>query len=279
MNRRSIVALMRKDIKAIFSSAQMWVPMIIVPLIFVVVLPGVLLILGRTVNLSSGGSQDAQFIGQIMGGIPAGALRTQIEGLATVNQQLVYLMVNFLLAPLFLMVPVMVSSIVAAAAFVGEKEKKTLETLLFSPMTEMELFVGKMLAAFVPAVLVSWAGFVLFTAEFIVLGTPLFGRVMWPAPHWWAIILWMVPALSLLMVFLNVLVSTKVKSFQEAQQVSVLVILPILFLLYGQLGGVVFLGTPLLLVCGAVVFALDIVLTHFAVKSFNRDKLFRTQVF
>lgn len=278
MNRRSILALMRKDIKSIFSSTQMWLPMLIVPLMFVVVLPGVFLILGRTINLAEDRS-DTKFILQFLNAIPLGALRTQIENLATPNQQIVYLMINYLFAPLFLMVPVMVSSISAASAFVGEKEKKTLETLLFSPMTEMELFVGKMLSSFVLAVGASWAGFVLFVVEFITLGAPLFGHAMWPAPHWWAIVLALVPALSLLMVFLNVLVSAKVKGIQEAQQVSVLVILPLLFLVYGQLGGVVFLGTPMLLICAAVVFIVDIVLTRLAVQTFNRDKLFRTQVF
>ena len=277
MNGRAITALMRKDIRAIATSTQMWVPMLIVPLLFIVLLPGAFLILGRTLNLAVD-QDDMQFIQQLLGGIPQGALRTQIESFGTLNAQLVYLMINFLFAPLFLMVPVMASSIVAAAAFVGEKEKRTLETLLFTPLSEMELFLGKMLAAFVPALVVSWGGFLVFTAEFMILGAPLFGQPVLPAPHWLAIILCLVPALSLLMVFLNVLVSAKVKGYQEAQQLSVFVILPILFLLYGQIGGIVFLSTPLLLMCGFGVFLLDAVLVQFVVKRFNRDKLFRMQV-
>ena len=173
----------------------------------------------------------------------------------------------------------MVSSIVSAAAFVGEKEKKTLETLLFSPMKEIDMFVAKMLAAFVPSVVISMVGFALFSIEFIVLGAPLFGRVMLPAPHWLAIVLWLVPSISLLMIFLNVLVSAKVKGFQEAQQMSIIVILPILFLLYGQIGGIVFISTTLVLILGLVGFIADAVLIRFAVRMFNRDKLFGTQVY
>ena len=277
MNRRTIITLMRKDIRAITASTQLWLPMLIVPLMFVVVLPGVFLILGRNVDMAND-KDNMQFLQQLMGSIPQGALRTQIEGFGSLSAQVVYLMINYLFAPLFLMVPVMVSSIVAAAAFVGEKEKRTLETLLFTPMSEMELFLGKMLAAFVPAVVVSWVGFLLFTAEFMVLGAPLFGGYVLPAPHWLAIILFLVPALSLLMVFLNVLVSAKVKGYQEAQQFSVFVILPLLFLVYGQIGGIVLLGTPLLLACAAGIFVLDGALIRIAVKGFNRDRLFRTQV-
>jgi ABC-2 type transport system permease protein len=278
MNTRSIIALMRKDIKAITSSPQMWIPMLVVPLLFVVVLPGVFLILGQAMHLEED-QKSIKLIQQLLSGIPSGALKDQIMSFQTLNQQLVYLLINYIFAPLFLMVPVMVSSIVSAAAFVGEKEKKTLETLLFSPMRETDMFLAKFLAAFVPAVVVSLAGFVLFCIEFMALGAPLFGRVVLPAPHWLAIILWLVPALSLLMIFLNVLVSAKVKGFQEAQQMSVIVILPILFLLYGQIGGVVFISTALVMVLGLVAFIADAVLIRFASRIFNRDKLFGTQVY
>ena len=40
---------------------------------------------------------------------------------------------GYLLAPLFLIVPLMVSAVLAADAFAGEKERKTLESLLHLP--------------------------------------------------------------------------------------------------------------------------------------------------
>lgn len=39
-----------------------------------------------------------------------------------------------------LMIPVMASSVMAASSFVGEKEKHTLETLLYSPLSLKQLF-------------------------------------------------------------------------------------------------------------------------------------------
>ncbi len=277
MKNRALWALVKKDIRAITSSPQMWIPMLIVPLIFVVVLPAVFLILGRSINFKTD-SEDMQFVQQFLNGIPDGAVKDMLHSFPTINQQLVYLLINFVFAPMFLMVPVMVSSIVSAAAFVGEKEKKTLETLLFSPVSENTMFVAKVLAGFIPSMFVCLVGFVIFSVEFMTLGAPLFGRVVLPAPHWLPVVLWLSPALTLLVIFINVLISVKVKGFQEAQQMSVIVILPLLFLVYGQIGGIVFLSSLLVLAIGLVVFLVNAFLIRLAAKTYNRDKLFGTQV-
>lgn len=278
MNTRALNALIKKDVRAITSSAQLWVPMVIIPLIFIVLLPAALLVVGRTVSFDQDRDNMA-FLQRFLTGIPDGAVKDQLGSFPGINARLVYLMINYVFAPLFLMVPTMVSSIVAAASFVGEKEKKTLETLLFSPVGETELFWGKVLAGFLPSMVVSLGGFILFCLEFMLLGAPLFGRMVLPAPHWLPIILLMVPALSLFVIFMNVLISVKVKGFQEAQQVSVIVILPLLFLVYGQIGGIVFMSSLLVVLISVVLLALDAVLIRAAAKVYNRDKLFSTQVF
>jgi ABC-2 type transport system permease protein len=278
MNGRAIRAIVRKDISAITASTQMWLPMVIVSGLFVVVFPAAMMIVGMNVHFE----QDAdtmRLIQTFLGGIPDSAVKAQIAGFGTVGQQLVYLMLNYMLAPLFLIVPTMVTSLVAASSFVGEKEKKTLETLLFSPVREADLFTAKALSAFIPSMAISVGGFLLFALEFTLLGIPLFGRVVLPAPHWLPVVLWLSPALTLLVTFLNVLVSVKVKGFQEAQQVSVIVILPLIFLIYGQIGGIVFMGTALVMLVGLGVFGIDAFLIRAAAKTYNRDKLFGTQVF
>ena len=73
------------------------------------------------------------------------------------------LLVNgYLLAPLFLIVPLMVSAVLAADAFAGEKERRTLEALLHLPISDRDLFLAKLLGAFLPAMAVSWIGFLAF---------------------------------------------------------------------------------------------------------------------
>ena len=44
----------------------------------------------------------------------------------------IVLILGYLIAPLFLILPLVISCVIAAEAFVGEKERKTLEALLYT---------------------------------------------------------------------------------------------------------------------------------------------------
>ena len=68
------------------------------------------------------------------------------------------LVLGYLLSPLLLVIPLMVSAVLAADAFAGEKERRTLERLLHLPITDRDLFLAKVLSAFVPALAITWVG-------------------------------------------------------------------------------------------------------------------------
>ena len=55
------------------------------------------------------------------------------------------------LVPFLLMVvgffPISISLVIALESFVGEKERHSLEPLLSSPLTDLQLYIGKMLAS------------------------------------------------------------------------------------------------------------------------------------
>ena len=55
-NRQAIKALVRKDIRAITASIQLWLPMLIVPLIIGVTMPAILIWLASRVELRSIGN-------------------------------------------------------------------------------------------------------------------------------------------------------------------------------------------------------------------------------
>ena len=65
-------------------------------------------------------------------------------------QILVYVMLKYFFAPFFLIIPLMVSNVIASDSFAGEKERKTIEALLATPLSDSELFLGKILASFIP---------------------------------------------------------------------------------------------------------------------------------
>ena len=60
-------------------------------------------------------------------------------------------------ALLFLqLIPVMLPTTIAAYAVIGEREQRTRETVLTTPVTDRELLTGKAIAAVLPTVAISW---------------------------------------------------------------------------------------------------------------------------
>ena len=64
----------------------------------------------------------------------------------------------------FLLIPMMMPVYIAAYSIVGEKETKSLEPLLATPVSVWELLVGKSLAAVVPSVVLTWISFLILVA-------------------------------------------------------------------------------------------------------------------
>ncbi|NLC52717.1 MAG: ABC transporter permease [Firmicutes bacterium] len=215
---------------------------------------------------------------KIFSQLPPGALRATIFSFASVQEQIVYFTVNYLFAPFFLIIPLMTASVIGANSFAGEKERKTLETLLFAPLDLNTLLWAKILAAFLPATFLTLICSFVYGIVVNFAAYPLFGRIIFPEGNWLLLLLWVTPALSLGAVFVNVLISAKVKGFQEAFQLSGLVILPILGLFIGQLSGLLLVNTIFLWWFGASLWLLDFLFVKKCVRFLNRDQLFTSQV-
>ncbi len=63
---------------------------------------------------------------------------------------------------LYLMVPVIIPVTIASYSIVGEKSGKTLEPLLATPISTIQLLTGKALAAVIPAIAATLLGFSIF---------------------------------------------------------------------------------------------------------------------
>lgn len=276
MNQRAMKAIAKKDLSAITSSVQIFLPLIIVPLIFCVLMPAIIILASRYGNLSDMGNIEPML--KMIDKLPSAALKAKILGFQDLNQQLIFLFTNYFLAPLFLLVPIMAASLVAANSFAGEKERRTLESLLFAPLDLYSLFLGKALAAFVLAMLLAIGSFILFGLTVNILAYPLFNRLIFPESNWWVLVFWVSPSLSLLTVLFNVAVSAKVKGFQEANQMSVFVVLPIIALVVSQATGALFLGSKILWLMGLFGIIISALVFWRMVQYFNRNKLFESQI-
>lgn len=124
--------------------------------------------------------------------------------------------------PFFLIVPIMASSVMAASSFVGEKEKHTLETLLYSPLSLRQLFQSKILAGFSVGMMVSYLSF---AAMLLVVEMEVYfltGNLITPGISWLIIMLLIAPSFSLVAIAVTVRSSAKAKTIEEAQQRAVL---------------------------------------------------------
>ncbi len=156
-------AIFYKDVLASRRSKSVYLPILLVPLALLVVLPALLAFFARfaqTPDLSS-----------LLDRFP-GSLSRELAKMPP-NRQLIELVLGYLAAPLFLVVPMMVSTALAADALAGEKERRTLESLLHLPIQMKELFLAKIGFAFIPSLVVSWVGFLLYAITVNLIAWPI----------------------------------------------------------------------------------------------------------
>jgi ABC-type Na+ efflux pump permease subunit len=268
MNTRIIKAIAFKDLLEVRHNRYAWLPMIIVPLIFVIIMPLAIILIPS--QLGAEALSDPE-IEMFLRNMPAG-MRQHLAGLDEI-QTIVALMLGYMLAPLFLIFPLMSSTIIAAESFAGERERKTMESLLYTPATDQELFIGKVTAGFIPALIISIGSFLLYTIVLNAAGWSLFERIWFPLPTWYPLIFWITPALALTGVSVTVLISSKTQTFMGAYQSGGSLVLIVMGLVIGQISGVVYLSVGVGLVIGLVCWIAALALTHIAIKSFNRSKL------
>lgn len=260
-------ALAEKDLLVVRRSRMVMLPMVLVPVLLLVLLPAGLL-LGAQLIPPGVGSSD---IAEVMSHLPEG-LRHEFRGYSEVQTVVVYI-AAYLWAPLFLIVPLLVSSGVAADSFAGERERKTLESLLYTPLTDLELFAGKVAGAWFTAIAVALGGFVLYALTVNLAGWPVMGRVFFPNVTWILLLLWVVPAVALLGLGAVVLISARVETAHEAFQAGGLVVLPVIVLVLGQLSGVLVFGPALVIVLGAVVWGVALAVLVIGFRRFRRTTL------
>jgi ABC-2 type transport system permease protein len=268
MNWRAIRAIVRKDLKVVMQNKGVMIPIVVLPLVFLVVLPGLAALAPLLEGVSGEAMADTK---AFLENMPAG-LREAVAGYDEV-QTMVILWLVYLFAPMYLILPLMVSSVIAADSFAGEKERKTLEALLYTPTSDRELLVAKMLSATVPAVAIAWAGFLLYSVTANLAGWSTMGRVFFPNLMWVFLALWVAPAVAGLGLGITVLVSAKAETFQEAYQLGGVVVLPILLLLVGQLTGVIYFSSWMVLALGLFFWVIDAALLYVAARRFRRSEL------
>ena len=246
--KTTMYAIIKKDFRGLAANRRLFIALLIVPLILTIVLPSIFLI---TIHF----------------------LLPETSRMDSLELTLSSMILNYILPVFFLVIPIMTASIMAASAFVGEKERHTLETLLYCPLTLKQIFRAKVWASFLLSMLVS---LITFVAMFLVIETELFflmGRLLLPSISWLVVLLLVSPAISLIAVTLIVRGSAKAQSVEESQQVAVFLLLPLLLLIVGQFTGVLLMNVWILLGLGVVCAVLAWILLQKSMGRFTYEKL------
>jgi ABC-2 type transport system permease protein len=202
--------------------------------------------------------------------LPTAVVGQMCAGLDSLECVQVYMMSLFVL--MFMILPVMVPVTIAAYSIVGEKTTRSLEPLLATPITTLELLTGKMLAAIIPAVVVTWFSYLLFmTGVWFMASTAVFQTLL--APMWLLAILVVGPLLAIFAVSIAIMVSSRVNDPRVAEQLSGAVIIPIILLLVGQSVGFLLLSPTLVLMAAVIVAVLDVGLVYLAIQTFERENI------
>jgi ABC-2 type transport system permease protein len=270
MNWRSIRAIALKDLKEVRQNKAAWIPAVVIPMVFAVLMPLLFILMPQLMPVEDM-ARELGDMNQLIAKMPA-TMQAIFNG-RSLEQGFVIYMAAFMLAPMFLIMPLMFSSIIGSDSFVGERERKTMEALLYTPSSDMTLFMGKIIAAVVPSILISWLAYTLYIIVVNIASWPLFGHVWFPLATWWPLMFWLTPAISLLGMAATVLISSRAKTFMDAYQMSGSLVVLVLALVAGQVSGVLFLGVWTTLIIGTLIWVVDAVLIYIGVGTFNRSKL------
>jgi len=163
--------------------------------------------------------------------------------------------------------PITVSLVIALESFAGESERHSIEPLLSSPLTDLQLYLGKLLASLVPPVLASMLG----------IGVYLVGvnrSVGWNAPPLFLLqIILLTSVQALVMVSGAVVVSTQTTSVRAANLLSSFIIIPMALLIQGEAVVMLWGSDEILwwIILGEIV--ISGMLMRAGIAHFNREEL------
>jgi ABC-2 type transport system permease protein len=136
-----------------------------------------------------------------------------------------FIVLNFM--AYFLLIPAMVPMAIATQSVIGEKTARSLEPQLATPMEVSELLIGKAVSSAIPAILATWAVYLLYGFVNGAITEPVMTRLIFN-DVWRVAMLTLVPLICLLSVMLGIIVSSRVNDARTAQQIGGFIVIPVI---------------------------------------------------
>jgi ABC-2 type transport system permease protein len=173
---------------------------------------------------------------------------------------------------LLVFAPIAGAMSVAAYTVIGEKQARTLEPLLATPLTTFELLSAKVLGALIPAAGLTFVSFGLYLTGILALAETGVYRILFTSRSL-AMVFVLGPLAALVALQLAVCVSSRVKDARSAQQIGALIIIPLSGLMVAQLMGRVQLTLPVIGVGALILMVLNALLMRIGISVFDRESI------
>lgn len=184
-------------------------------------------------------------------------------------------MLSFILF-FYMMIPAVVPTFIASYSFIGEKNNRSLEPLLATPTTDMELFVGKTLAIFLVTMAATWVAYIVSAVIVNILALPLLGYYPLPNGLWIVGFVLLAPIFCILSISVNVLISSKVTDVRASQQIGGLIVLPVLLFVFLTFAGPAFSSPWMMIIYSIAFLTVDVWVVYFSVRIFKREEILTT---
>lgn len=178
------------------------------------------------------------------------------------------------LLPLMLLlvgfVPVSISLVIALESFVGEKERMSLEPLLATPLSDLQLYLGKTVAALALPLMAGTVGI-----AFYLLILPIEAR---PAPLTLLQVFLLTVGKALVMVSAAVIVSSQTTSVRAANLLASFIIIPVSLLLQQESLILLQSGNQVLWYILLFLLVANVMLVRMGIRLFNREELLGREI-
>ncbi|MEO6213138.1 MAG: ABC transporter permease subunit [Vicinamibacterales bacterium] len=181
-----------------------------------------------------------------------------------------FLFQQFLL--LFLVAPIVGAVSLAAYSVVGEKQGRTLEALLTTPLTTTEILLAKVLAAFLPSLVIEVSGLLVYILLMAAFASPGVLQTIFNV-RTALLVCGIGPFASLAALQATIAVSSRVNDPRSAQQIAVLLVLPLVAMLVGQVAGAFVVTTTVLALLTLALAGVWLLLLFLSVALFERESI------
>jgi ABC-2 type transport system permease protein len=254
-----IITIIRKEWVEVFKNRMVLFSVVFLPLL----LTAIPLVMLFTMRSDSTAMQSADMPAQVDAFCP--------PELAGGECFQVYMVSQFML--MFMILPLAIPSSISAYSIVGEKTSRTLEPLLATPITTLELLLAKGLAALIPAILATYAAFAIFAlGALLMISNPAMLTAILDI-RWLVAVTLVGPLLALVSVNFSVIISSRVNDPRVAEQLTALLIVPLLLVFFGQMAGLFVLNRDLILIGALFLMLIDAILIFLSTQIFERETI------